>query len=55
MFVPSAAGPDRDPVVLTFQPATVDKDTLGEQVGTLPPQLLRRAVDGVTTTISIPW
>jgi len=48
-------GLPKDSVIITFQPTTVDKCELSDFIGLLPPEYLQRAIDGVQSSISIPW
>ena len=51
----SQSGLPKDSVILTFQPATVNKEELLDFVGLLPLESLQRAIDGVQNAIAIPW
>jgi mRNA interferase MazF len=51
----NVSGLPKDSVILTFQPATINKSTLIDYVGQLPLDYLQRAIDGVNSAISIPW
>jgi mRNA interferase MazF len=49
------SGLDRDSVVLTYQPATIDKSELGTMLGQLTLDQLQRTIEGVTKAILLPW
>jgi mRNA interferase MazF len=49
------SGLNKDSVILTFQPATVNKSSLKDFVGLLPLSYLQRAIDGVQSAVAIPW
>jgi len=56
VFVPKAsAGLNRDSVILTYQPVTVNKSELGEEIGVLPFTLLNEAIAGLRSVIEPVW
>ena len=55
VFVPaSASGLPKDSVAATTQLVTLDKASLGERVGALPPYLLTDVERGLRTVLALP-